>query len=200
VGYPESGDFDDPLPPEIHDRVRGEVEPDEELLWVGRPGRNRYLLSSIPIVLFGIPWTAFSVFWVVMASGARAGGPMWGLFPLFGVPFVLIGLGMLSSPFRLSWQGRRVAYAVTNQRVILLEPRFTGGVRIISMSGDELTPLERVERHDGSGDVCFGEQYEYARGRNRPASTPRRFLGIPHVREVESLVRRTLLPKRSDAG
>jgi len=42
------------------------------------------------LFLFAVPWTAFAVFWVVMAA---ATGPWW--FALFGVPFVLVGLALL---------------------------------------------------------------------------------------------------------
>jgi hypothetical protein len=195
MGYPPSGDFDDPLPPDLEDRVNAEVEPGEKVAWVGRPRWNRYVYSTIPIVLFGIPWTAFAVFWVVMASGAANGGPGWSLFPLFGLPFVLIGFSMLSSPFWAARRSRRVAYAVTDRRVILLEPVLFGGLRVVSLSGDELGSMERVERADGTGDIIFGQSFRMVQGQGNAMPNLRRIVAIPHVREVESLIRRTLLVK-----
>jgi hypothetical protein len=199
MGYSQMGDFDDPLPPELEDRVNAEVEPGEKVAWIGRPRWSRYILSTLPIVLFAIPWTAFAVFWVVMASGAGKAGGGWSLFPLFGVPFVLIGFSMLSSPFWAARRSGRVAYAVTDRRVILLEPVLFGGLRVISVSGDELGSMERVERADGSGDIIFGQAFRMIQGQGNAVPNVRRLQAIPHVREVESLIRRTLLVKGDGA-
>jgi hypothetical protein len=116
------------------------------------------------------------------------------LFPFFGVPFVLIGFAMLASPF---WSQRRVgqmAYVVTDRRVIFFEPAFPSGRKVVSLRAGEIGPLERIERNDGSGDIVFGVPI-FARLGEGATVMPRRFVGIPQVREVESLVRRTLLDK-----
>src|SRR6185437_12509968 len=98
------------LPLELDERVRSELSEGEQLLWVGQPLPRRYVRSSIPIVLFGIPFTGFALFWMAGASGvlfagaAMNGGPggfaaFLACFPLFGLPFLIIGLGMLTSPY-----------------------------------------------------------------------------------------------------
>jgi hypothetical protein len=199
MGYPQLSDFDDPLPPDLEDRVNAEVEPGEKIAWIGRPRGNRYVLMSLPIVLFGIPWTAFSVFWIIMASSAVKIGPAGYFFPLFGVPFVLIGFGFLSAPFWAARRGRRIAYAVTDRRVILIEPVFLGGLRVVSLASDELGSMERVERADGSGDIIFGQTFRVIQGHTNVVPNLRRMQAIPQVREVESLIRRTLLVKNEEA-
>ena len=40
--------------------AQAQLEPGERLLWWGKPDPKRGLLLTIPVVLFGIPWTAFS--------------------------------------------------------------------------------------------------------------------------------------------
>ena len=148
----------------------------------------------LPALVFGIPWTGFAIFWVVMASGARGVGPIGWVFPLFGVPFVLIGLGMLASPFWAQGRAGQVAYVVTNRRVIFLEPNFPTGQKVVSLLPGEFGPLERVERADGSGDLTFAVPL-VAHAQANATIVARKFIGVPQVREVESLIRRTLLAK-----
>ena len=96
------------LPADLDARVRSEMRDGEQLLWVGQPRPGRFARQAIPLVLFGIPFTAFAVFWMVVTSSALLfggfannvgpGGFGWffaACFPLFGLPFMLIGLGML---------------------------------------------------------------------------------------------------------
>lgn len=196
--------FDDSrLPPELEELVRSELRPGEMLLWVGQPRPGRFLLLTIPIVLFGIPWTAFSVFWMVMASGMVLGGQPGGggfqlvflLFPLWGVPFVLIGLGMLSAPYWAWRMAKQTCYAVTDQRVLIWEPGMFGKVTIRSYGPEALSKMHRTEAPDGSGDLIFEEVAE-TNGNNviRKTATPtsRGLYGIRNVRGVEELVRRVL--------
>jgi hypothetical protein len=197
--------FDDSsLPPELEDRVRAELRPGEMLLWVGQPRPGRFLLLTLPIVLFGIPWTAFSVFWMVMASGMLFGGPPNGggfqlfflLFPLWGVPFVLIGLGMLSAPYWAWRHAKQTCYAVTDQRVLILEGGLFGKTTIRSYGPGALGKMHRTEQSDGSGDLIFEEVSETNGNgifRRTTTTTSRGFYGIRNVRGVEELVRRVLL-------
>src|SRR5262245_16089820 len=116
--------MDDPLfdnsslPADLDARVRSEMRDGERLLWVGQPKPGRFARHAIPIVLFGIPWTAFALLWTGCASGILFGGfgnndgpggfgAFFAYFPLFGLLFVLIGLGMLSSPYWLWRQAKR---------------------------------------------------------------------------------------------
>ncbi len=191
------------LPPELEERVRSELRPGEMLLWVGQPRPGPFLLPTIPIVLFGIPWTAFSVFWMVMASWIVFGGHPGGggfplvfrLFPLWGLPFVLIGLGMLSAPYWAWRKAKQTCYAVTDQRVLIWEPGMFGKVTIRSYGPEALSRMHRTESADGSGDLIFEEESETnANGSIRRTTTGRRgFYGIRNVRGVEELVRRVLL-------
>ena len=98
-----------PLADDLASLVEAELAPGERVEWLDQPLPSRRAWSALPVVLFGIPWTAFSVFWVVAASGFKVPNfdHGFGFFPLFGLPFVLIGLGMLSSPYWLSRMAAR---------------------------------------------------------------------------------------------
>jgi hypothetical protein len=109
--------------------------------------------------LFGIPWTAFAIFWTVGAawgtSKAGDAGP-FRAFPLFGVPFILVGLGMLSGPIWAYRKALKTVYVITNRRAIT----FDGGrtVTIRSYPPERLTDVYRKERKDGTGDVIISRR------------------------------------------
>jgi len=192
------------LPEQLDTRVRSELRDGESLVWTGQPKPSRFMRSAIPIVLFGIPWTAFALFWMAGASGMLFGGAGDGggvpggfdafftCFPLFGVPFVLIGFGMLSSPFWLYRRALRTCYALTDVRAIILTPGWAGGTEVRSFKGSDFGKMARRDYADGSGDLIFEEivTRNSDGGSNR---TERGFLGIENVRDVEELIQRTLL-------
>jgi len=191
------------LPPELDSRVRSELNRGERLLWVGQPRPGRFMRMAIPIVLFGLPWTAFSIFWMVGASGLLFGGFGKGppgafrvLFPLFGLPFVLIGLAMLSSPFWLRRKAKRTCYALTDRRAILWQPGWFGGVEVRSYGPEDLTKIHRTQYADGSGSLVFEEFITFGRnsdGHTTRSTTRRGFMYIEGVRAVEELLRQALL-------
>jgi hypothetical protein len=155
-----AGTLVDALPSEVHAMVKRELEADERMEWCAQPNANQKMRSSLPIVLFGVPWTALAVFWTVMAS--RSGGP----FGLFGLPFVGVGLLMLSSPWWARIQARGSAYVITNRRVIILEKQSRGRVSVRSLLPHQVGELVRTQAADGSGDLTlaltFGEQRKEA--------------------------------------
>lgn len=183
------------VPPDLRRRVDAELVTGESLIWLAQPEPRLFGRQAWPFVLFGIPWTAFSMFWIWGAIGAP--GP-FALFPLVGLPLVLIGLGMLVSPFWLARRATKTIYAITNLRAIVWEGRILGGTHVQSFLPERLTAMTRIERADGSGDVLFEE---FTTGRGSGSTTVRRgFVGVARVREVEDVVRRTLLAGRARAA
>ena len=197
--------FDDNhLPLELDARVRSELRDGERLLWVGQPRPGRIARQGIPLLLFGIPWTGFAVFWMAAASGLLFGGGKGGpggvfslCFPLFGLPFVLLGFAMLSSPFWLWRKAKRTCYALTDHRAIIWQPGSWSGVETRSYGPDVLGKTLRIEYGDGSGDLVFEEVTTVREGRRsqRSSTTKYGFLAIPNVRGIEELMRKVLLPE-----
>ncbi|HEX2851649.1 MAG TPA: hypothetical protein VHO24_00320 [Opitutaceae bacterium] len=178
-----------PLDPKIERLLYDELGPNEKLFWSGAPRPGRMGRRTLPIVLFGIPWTAFAVFWVAAASGFKrpdlAHGS--GFFPLFGLPFVLVGIGLLSSPYWVMRKARRTVYAVTGDRAIILEGGFRGSISVRSFRADQLREIRRVQLADGSGDLILDQKFTTdSEGSRRTAETG--FLGIPDVTAVEALL------------
>jgi len=181
------------LPHRLRALVEAELQSGERLVWLGQPIPGRLARGTWPIVLFGVPWTAFALFWTGMAAwgtsqASEAGSGLFRAFPLFGVPFILIGVAMLSSPY---WARRRAlgsAYAITDRRAILFAAGWRGSVTIRSFEPERLTDLRRKQHADGSGDLVFAQDLRRDSEGHRHA-TDVGFLVIRDVKGVEELVR-----------
>lgn len=175
---------------DLHLAVQNELAEGERVFWTGQPIPSRLARKALPLVLFGIPWTAFALFWMWGATGFGKGldkdaGPFM-LFPLFGLPFVLIGLGMLTSPYWAARQARKTVYAVTDRRVFILSPTFFGSTKTRSFQPEDLDSLERTQHADGSGDLVF--TYDIRTTQNSTRRVPVGFLAVPNVKDAEQIV------------
>ncbi len=104
---------------------------------------------------------------------------------LFGIPFMVIGGGLLLSPMWSYWEARNwLVYAITDQRILIIRtfPRH----KVESFEPSDITKLERTTKPDGSGNVIFAE--EARRGRNGIYMVPRGFYGVSDAMRVEEAV------------
>lgn len=171
------------LSAELRRLVDNELDRDERLVWLAQPDPKAFTRGYWPIQLFGIPFTAFSVFWITMA--ASMGG---GLFALFGLPFVLVGSGMLSAPYWGRRWARKSVYAITDKRAIVFKQEWNG-MSIRSFRPEQLGSIERRQHADGAGDLIFTREISSYGGNNSgPRITPIGFLGVANVKQVEDLV------------
>lgn len=189
-------------PGQVENRLEEELEDGETLLWFGFPEPRRAARTTLPIFLFAIPWTLFSFFWV----GAAAWG-MWGesgdgtplfmkvLFPLFGIPFALLGLWMLSAPWSAYRKAMETVYAVTNGRIFIM----TLGQRRTVKSYRDIDPsrVVRTEFDNGRGDLVFAGPAFVGGSAGRavgltagfgPGANDIGFYGIENARQVERLI------------
>ena len=100
----------------------------ERILWEGAPaGGLRFRASDLPLSLFGAFFFSFACFWVYMASTMGGGAPgAFGLiFPLFGLPFIAVGLYLLVGRFFWgAYKRGRTRYALTEKRAIIATNAF----------------------------------------------------------------------------
>ncbi|QDT94346.1 hypothetical protein [Gimesia algae] len=161
------------LPQYLQSLIQSELNEGEKIIWVGTPIPRRFCLRSIGLVLFGIPWTAFALFWIAGAAGFKLPDFQKGFdfFPLFGIPFVLIGLGMLSSPLWMLRKARNTAYILTSNRAVIL----TGGMKtdIRSFEPEHLGKLHRKQWKDGSGDLIFDKEFRFEKEQLTTTARPR---------------------------
>ncbi len=151
--------FDPSIPQSLRDTVDRELECDERIEWIGTPKRVFFTPVATGAFLFGIPWTAFALFWTAGAAwgtNMKEGPGLFSLFPLFGLPFILIGFGMLFSPVWAYWRAGRSVYVITDRRAITFEGGWSTTIR--SYPPDKLTDIFRREKRDRSGDVIIARR------------------------------------------
>ncbi len=141
-------DMSEPSPLSI---AQGEMRSGERLIWADRPAPGRLALTVWPASLFGLPFAGFAAFWIFGAMEASAGTKgAFSFFPLFGLPFLLVGLGIVLTPL-WAWMGaKKTVYAISSDRLVIINGR-----TVRSFEPDEIDDLERRENADGSGDVIF---------------------------------------------
>ena len=181
-------------PSDGQQRAQSELQSGESLYWTGTADPRRLALSALPASLFGIPFAGFALFWVSQAYRATSSlshsshnsfASGFRVFPLFGVPFLLVGLGLVLSPLWAFLTGGSTVYAVTNQRVMVI----TGTTNRIVKS---LTPVDTLgvdhsERPDGSGDILILTA-GVARTNNMTSQIKVSLLGVPNVKQVAQQV------------
>jgi hypothetical protein len=147
---------DTPSTSRLQQALERELRADETVQWYGwQLGRVEW--RAFGIYFFAIPWTAFSLLWTTLAAGAMlqmkdsgAGWLGWA-FPLFGVPFIVVGAGMLAMPLMPLIQRGRVLYVVTGQRVLKLS--LGNDLVVTAVPADRIGLIERREQHGGTGSL-----------------------------------------------
>ncbi len=142
--------------------LRAEIEPylnpGENILWVGQPNSARASRLNPMLVIFLTFWLGFAVFWTVTASAAG------GAFGLFGIPFVLIGVGMFyGMTVGQKKQYSSAVYAVTDRRAIILyTDRHGVNCTAYVFSNLQTVTMERVQGTVGTIRFRSNVTYDYA--------------------------------------
>ncbi len=138
--------------------------PGESVAWAGRPSAWHAFLLALPIWLFAIPWTAISVVFFTSAVAAVIGvaeidgmeGAGGWLFVLFSLPFLLIGLAMMSAPFWAARDARASGFVITDRRVMRISegnPSASGGRSVKALTAGALRGAEAKVGRGGRGVV-----------------------------------------------
>jgi hypothetical protein len=187
---------------EAQNRFTRELESGERILWSGKPDNCRWLSQQDALLIpFSILWGGFAIFWeaTALSSGAARSNV---IFPLFGVPFVLVGLYLIIGRFfARRWVRRRTLYAVTDLRVIVVAPSWPRSERTTSVWLRSYPPVEKRLTRDGRGTLWIGS---FAPGQRWIASEPGWpggrlmstnaivFDDIPDAASVYAMIRRQL--------
>jgi hypothetical protein len=143
---------------------------------------------STGVFLFAVPWTAFAIFWICGASDFKIPDFQEGfdIFPLFGVPFLLIGLAMLSSPLWAYKKALKTIYVITDRRAITFDGGWSTTIR--SYPPDKLQDIYRKEERDGSGDVVITRRaWRDSEGDRQTDELG--FLRIRNPKEIEKMLK-----------
>ncbi len=157
------------------------LDRDEKIIWQGRPdGEFSVEGKSIVMIVFGIVFSIFAMFWMAMASQAGI------LFSLFGLPFVAAGIFLIANAvFGRTFRRRHSWYTLTNKRAFIATNFPVGGRRLKSYPITEENQLELVDGDFSS--VYFAK--ETKRGQNGTIETSIGFERLADGRDVYSLIR-----------
>jgi hypothetical protein len=176
-------------------RAQSELQSGESLYWSGTADPGRAALSALPATLFGIPFAGFALFWITQAYHATSalsksshdaftGG--FRVFPLFGLPFLVIGFGIILAPLWAFLKGGSTVYAVTNQRVMVITGSTNRSVK--SYTPADILGVEHRERRDGSGDIVLLTNAVTRSNNNFTSQVKIALCGIPNVKQVAEQV------------
>lgn len=169
----------------LQQALERELRSDEAVQWHGWQ-LARVEWKALAIYVFAVPWTAFALMWTALATtgvsqmGDSGAGWLGWAFPLFGLPFIAVGLGMLSMPFVPLLQRGRVLYVVTGQRVMKLS--LGRELSISSVPAERIGLMHRSERADGSGTLRLAVKI----GRDSDGDARTEFFEIGAVTDVIS--------------
>jgi hypothetical protein len=132
----------------------------EQILWVGQPDTSKlFTKADIFLIPFSLFWGGFAFIWEYLAltsvTKTEEGGITVLIFPLFGIPFVLMGLYFIFGRFLYkNWKKKRTWYAVTDKRALVLTQTF--GQKLQAADLKSLPTMNKTIQKDGSGSVTFG--------------------------------------------
>jgi hypothetical protein len=184
----------DELPRSMRDLVNDELNADETLVRAAQPSPVYLAVRSVPVAIFGLFFGGFALFWINAAytgtSHIPAGGDgmpgAFRFFPLFGIPFLLVGAAMVLSPIYAYVKALSTVYAVTDKRAIIISNAVTRSVN--SYYASDFTDIGRSGELNGYGDVIFARRFGVDNRGNRTNSVVG-FLGAPEPQEFERLIR-----------
>lgn len=170
--------------------LQNELNPNEQLLWAGRPRQGFLLRASDGLLIpFSLMWGGFAFVWEFEVVTTDA--PFF--FKLWGIPFVLVGCYFIFGRFFTDANQRAATiYGVTNERVIIVSGVFRRNVKSLNLR--TLTDVSVSQRSDGSGTITFGQLppfYWYAHGMGQSFGGPTvpNFELIPDAKGVYETLR-----------
>lgn len=184
-------------PPEHDERIEPELMRGERVLYASRADPAAMGRKAIPIAVFGLFFGGFALFWILGAAGAIGAGSSSGgvpgafsLFPLFGLPFLAIGVGMVASPWFARKAAHRALYVITDQRCLIWNARPFRGSEFHTVPPERMGDMFRRTGRGGVGDLVF--QSRTTRDSDGDRTTHEvGFIAIPHVQDVDRVVRET---------
>jgi hypothetical protein len=141
-------------------QLESALESSEHLLWSGAPVTGiRFTIFDWFMIPFSLVWGGFAIVWEFLAITAFIDSLEESLdlfvliFPLFGIPFVIIGAYMMVGRFIADARQReRTYYGITDRNVIIITGK-EQNIRVLPLAS--LQEVMMKERRDGSGTIML---------------------------------------------
>lgn len=180
---------------------------EEKVLWAGRPSPYLVLLTSLPLLILAVPWTIFAVSWELLALGSflnpgagkvtGPGGFFGYVFPFVGIPFIVIGVGMLAAPALGFYKAKRTVHVLTDTRLVsavLMWRDFA----ITTVLPEKIVSITRRQKADGSGTLTFllGRHRD---GEGDLVDKAQTWHGVPNASLLEQRLREVIAARKPAA-
>lgn len=137
-----------------------ELLKDERVLWEGKPNINvMFTGMDYFLVPFSLIWCTFAIFWemgTLELLPFSNNNEIPTFLPLFGIPFVLIGLYFVFGRFLYKrFKKKNTFYAITNKRVLIVT-----NLKNKSMQSKYINTINSInysQKNNGMGTIRFGE-------------------------------------------
>jgi hypothetical protein len=132
----------------------------EKILWAGRPNEAKTVSYGLRHDGYWFWWFffAFAVFWIIAASSGMSGqrrvASINYVFPLFGLPFLAIGIWGVTAPWRNAGRARRTVFALTENRLIHVMAA-SSGLTSQSIFPSNMLSVTSTESPDGTGTIVI---------------------------------------------
>lgn len=144
--------------------IKNKLKPGEKILWSSTVDQQRTVDNAMPVAYMGVVTFLFSLFGIFRMKRAYSGrGPQWfGL--VFMVPFVLVSLYMLTSPYWAIKNSKESICLLTDTRALAIIAGMTStNVRYTRRS---MTPIKIRKQGADVADVIFYEDDDVHKGFN----------------------------------
>lgn len=139
--------------------LRRHLAAGERLLWSGQP-RQGLVFRPIDglLIPFSALWFGFALVWegAAIYGTFSSGQPAVAFFPLFGVPFIVVGAYMFAGRFLADRYHRsKLVYGVTDQRVLIGSNAWRASITSHDIA--RLPSLRLSQSGDDRGTIDFSE-------------------------------------------
>jgi hypothetical protein len=212
---------DGQVPLELKERILADLGTNERLAWLAQPVGAIVFRRSLGYLIIGGLIGLLSLSWIVVMSFAKPAvnpkvaaaqkgkapppAPASSLNITIPTVVFLVGIGVALVPVYRWKMAQRTCYALTNRRAIVHKGGLFGPTRE-NYAPSEVAAMRRSDSwiYSGGGDLIFRTVQvlttSYSRGRSWQSVRTYHygFLAIDKVREVEKLVRETLIDRFVD--
>jgi len=169
------------IPDHLKKRVSAELRDGELISWLGMPIPHCFDLKTSVMFVFGIIWTAFTVLWIFGQTMQETTTISF----IVGIPFLLIGLALLSAPIWSYSEALKTVYVITNRRAFTLVVGSSNNIQ--SCDADIIQDAYCKEHREGIGDVIISPRA--VQGDQSSGNSPYGFRHLENPREIERKLR-----------
>ena len=152
----------------------------EDLLWTAQPSPRPMAVRELPALIVGlvVPAILGGAIYLIGTDTSAASDYFLGIMVLL----VVVSATPIISPFWAYRAAKDTVYAITNKRIIVIQPRFLGSSRARFYNRTNIKMVEPRLKGNDFGDLIFATRTQ------GHVHLPEGFWGIGNLDRVEALI------------